>query len=80
MVKSSILSIAKRITSDLNLEYDKISIIHGRIYQVISDYGVIKIIPMYHPAVATYNPKTKDILVKDFKVLKNISKINYIYT
>jgi uracil-DNA glycosylase len=30
----------------------------------------LKIIPLYHPAVATYNPNMKKILKKDFEVLK----------
>jgi len=30
----------------------------------------IKIIPLYHPAVATYNPSMMEILKKDFKILE----------
>jgi len=32
----------------------------------------VKIIPFYHPAVATYNPNMKEVLKEDFKVLKNL--------
>ena len=32
----------------------------------------IKIIPLYHPAVAPYNPNMKGILKEDFKILKRI--------
>ena len=32
----------------------------------------IKIVPLYHPAVAVYNSHTLDILKKDFEVLKTI--------
>jgi uracil-DNA glycosylase family 4 len=35
--------------------------------------GTIKIIPLYHPAVATYNPNTKDTLLEDFKIIKKVS-------
>lgn len=34
-------------------------------------FGSIKIIPLYHPAVATYNPSMKEILLKDFQILKD---------
>ncbi len=43
-----------------------ISKIHGKILS--SDD--IKIIPLYHPAVVTYNPNMKEILKKDFDILK----------
>lgn len=43
-----------------------ISKIHGKILS--SDD--IKIIPLYHPAVATYNSNMKEVLEKDFKILR----------
>lgn len=52
------------------LKPDKISNIHGMIFKVKTLYGELKIIPMYHPAVATYNPNKKDILLKDFNIIK----------
>ena len=57
---------------DLSLELEPISKAHGKIYEATTSYGKIKIIPLYHPAVAVYNSHTKDILAKDFKLLKNI--------
>ncbi len=47
-----------------------ISKIHGKIFKFTGLYGSIEIIPLYHPAVATYNPAMKDILLKDIKILK----------
>ncbi len=58
------------IFKKFGLKIDKISNIHGRIYNVNNIYGVIKIIPLYHPAIATYNIKTKKILLEDFKLIK----------
>jgi len=52
------------------LKYDKISSVHGKIFQINTIFGDKKIIPMYHPAVATYNPNIKDILIKDFKSIQ----------
>lgn len=43
-----------------------ISKIHGKIFSLDD----IKIIPLYHPAVVTYNANMKEILKKDFKVLE----------
>ncbi len=47
-----------------------ISKIHGQIFNISTLTGVIKIIPLYHPAVATYNMNMLETLKKDFKVLK----------
>lgn len=49
---------------------ESISILHGRILKGKTKYGEIKIIPLYHPAVAIYSAKSKDTLKKDFEVLK----------
>jgi len=54
------------------LTSDKISKIHGKIFQVNTVFGKITIIPMYHPAVATYNPNTKNTLLEDFKTIKKV--------
>lgn len=47
-----------------------ISRIHGKVFEVDTLFGAIKIIPFYHPAAATYNPNMKEILKEDFKILK----------
>jgi DNA polymerase len=46
-------------------DIDVIGKIHGKVFK-----GKKTIIPFYHPAVALYNPKMKDVLKKDFKILK----------
>ena len=46
-----------------------ISKIHGKIFEVKNLVQDIKIIPLYHPAVATYNPNMKSLLLDDFKIL-----------
>jgi uracil-DNA glycosylase family 4 len=51
------------------LPKDKISKIHGKVFTVSTIAGVQKIVPLYHPAVATYNPNMKGTLLDDFKVL-----------
>jgi len=49
-----------------------ISKIHGKIFEVKTLFQNVKIIPFYHPAVATYNINMKKTLKKDFEVLKNV--------
>jgi len=49
---------------------EPISKIHGKVFEVEIVSQSIKIIPLYHPAVATYNPNMKEILQKDFQILK----------
>ena len=47
-----------------------ISKIHGKVFEVGNLFDSLKIIPLYHPAVATYNPNMKKILKEDFKILE----------
>lgn len=55
----------------LENQLKSISQMHGKMFETETNYGKIKIIPLYHPAVAIYNRTTKDTLIKDFQVLKN---------
>ncbi|MEK7642476.1 MAG: uracil-DNA glycosylase [Patescibacteria group bacterium] len=56
----------------LELELEPISKAHGKVYDAKTNYGPIKIVPLYHPAVAVYNSHTLDLLKKDFQVLKTL--------
>ncbi len=47
-----------------------ISQMHGKTFSGKTSYGEITVIPLYHPAVAIYNPPTKEVLKKDFEILK----------
>jgi DNA polymerase len=62
------------IFEKFDLKYDKISKIHGRTHRISTIFGDITIIPIYHPAAATYNPGMKDTLLSDFKVIKRSLK------
>jgi uracil-DNA glycosylase family 4 len=59
------------IFDKFGLKADKISKIHGKVFKVSTIAGIKKIVPLYHPAVATYNPGMKEVLVDDFKELAN---------
>jgi len=56
-----------------------ISKIHGQTFDSSLFYP-IKIISMYHPAVATYNANMKDVLKEDFKILKQFKDIEKLET
>ena len=62
----------KFILSKYNLEgkIEGISQIHGEIFSANTLFGDIKIVPMYHTAVATYNPNMIDTLKEDFEILE----------
>ncbi|MCD6147807.1 uracil-DNA glycosylase [bacterium] len=49
---------------------EPISRIHGKVFEVNNLFQKIKIIPLYHPAVATYNINMKEVLKRDFRVLE----------
>ncbi len=51
---------------------DVISKMHGKSFNAITTYGNIKIVCLYHPCVAVYNPNRKDELKKDFEVFKKL--------
>jgi DNA polymerase len=54
---------------------DKVEVIskmHGKSFDAVASYGSIKIVCLYHPCVAVYNPKRKSELKKDFEILKKV--------
>jgi len=53
-----------------NLNMQTIGRIHGKVFQVSTLLLQTKIIPMYHPATALYNPRMKETLKQDWKKLK----------
>lgn len=54
----------------LEHQLKSISQMHGKVFEAHAPYGPIKIIPLYHPAVAVYNPNAKEELKRDFQALK----------
>lgn len=54
----------------LDKELDVISKMHGKTFEAKTSYGIVKIIPLYHPAVGIYNRNQLPELKKDFEVLK----------
>ena len=60
--------IMKRFGLEQSLE--SISKMHGNIYDAKTSFGAVKIVPLYHPAVAVYDAGRMGELQKDFEVLK----------
>jgi len=48
-----------------------ISKLHGKVFRAGDLFSAVVIIPLYHPAVATYNPNMKQVLLEDFASLEN---------
>lgn len=62
----------KFILNKFNLKdkIEGISKLHGQGFKISTLQGTIKIIPLYHPAVATYNPLRIEELKEDFNTVK----------
>lgn len=56
----------------LSDKMEAISKMHGRAFDTKTSYGPIKVVCLYHPCVAVYNPHRKDELKKDFEVLRGL--------
>lgn len=54
---------------DLPEKNQTITNLHGKSLEAKTAYGSLLIVPLYHPAVALYSSKTKETLLKDFKIL-----------
>jgi len=59
----------KYLFKKYGLPEETISTVHGQKFEVGTLAGKVTIIPMYHPAVATYDPNKKPMLLNDFSIL-----------
>jgi DNA polymerase len=56
----------------LEWEIGPISALHGKVFDTIIAGEKVKIVPLYHPAVALYDGSKRGELLEDFKVLKTL--------
>ncbi len=54
----------------LGAQLEPISAAHGKWYEAKASYGMVTIVPLYHPAAAIYNQHLKGTLKKDFEIMK----------
>lgn len=63
--------VSKFVPKDV-LSEPKITQLHGKVIEGQASYGPIKIVPLFHPAVALYDVQQRDTLLADFQVLKTV--------
>jgi DNA polymerase len=63
--------IMKKFAKDDELE--PIGKAHGKAYDAKAGYGDIKIVTLYHPCVAVYNPHNLPSLKNDFEIITTIT-------
>ncbi|MFZ2049188.1 MAG: uracil-DNA glycosylase [Minisyncoccia bacterium] len=56
----------------LDFELGPISSLHGNVFESEIGGEKVKVVPLYHPAVAIYNQHSKATLFDDFKILKTL--------
>lgn len=54
----------------LTAQIQPISYLHGKAFEAEAPHGPITIVCLYHPAVAVYNSNMKEVLKKDFQILR----------
>lgn len=69
-IKPKIVATLGRFSMNLFLPKAKISETHGKPQKV----GNLLIMPLYHPAAALYNGSMREVLKKDFQILKKLMK------
>ena len=55
------------VLGKFGLQVKKIGAIHGNIFRIKNLVFESRIVPLYHPAVAVYNPEIRKVLLKDFE-------------
>ena len=54
------------------LKWGKISDMHGKVFNIHTLFGLLLIIPMYHPAAGLYHGETKKKIEEDWAALKEL--------
>jgi DNA polymerase len=64
------------IFDKFQLPPSKISAVAGRVFDVDTLFGSLKIVPLFHPAVATYDVNKISLLVSQFQVLRPFCSVD----
>jgi DNA polymerase len=60
------------LMDQIGMRTGRISEIHGQTFDAEMPCGSVILIPVYHPAVITHNPRLKEDLIQDFRHVKNV--------
>ena len=58
---------------DLPVKDQTIGDLHGELLTAKTSFGIVKILPLYHPAAMFYNRKLQPVIEKDFKILEQFA-------
>ena len=79
VIKPKIIATLERFSTKYILEKfnlpeksESITKLHGKAIRTKASFGEVKIVPLYHPAVALYSAGSRQILEEDFKILKEV--------
>jgi DNA polymerase len=62
------------IFEKFNIPTAKISSVAGKVIDVKTLFGPLKIVPVFHPAVATYNVHKTELLIEHFQAFKQFCR------
>ncbi len=68
ILKPKVLVTLGRFSMNVFFPLEKITNVHGKVL----DYRSNAVVPLYHPAVALYNPSMREVLVEDFKIIRSL--------
>lgn len=60
---------SEQVFSHFGIPYAPISNIHGKVFHSVTARGTMVIIPAYHPAAVTHNPRLKGAVYEDFRII-----------
>ena len=62
------------VAEKFNIELDRISKVHGKLFNARASWGKVKIVPMYHPAAALRNGGLRKTLEEDWRKMRELLK------
>jgi len=63
---------SNEIFNMFNVKFTQISELHGQVFEANAFFGKLKLIPLFHPAVACYRNYMLETLENDFKGISNL--------
>jgi DNA polymerase len=61
-----------QVFSRFGIPHGPISSIHGKVFHPVTPRGTMVIIPVYHPAAMTHNPRIKGAVFEDFRIIGTV--------